>query len=563
MLESRLEFSIPMEILSCFTLKSSLQFIGGLTFLLYGLDLMSMFLRKASGNTLRLILEKATENNLVGILIGTVVTAVIQSSSAMTTILVSFVQSGLISFERSIAVTFGANIGTTVTTQIIAFHVTQWAYLIIGISYLTLVLAQRSQTKNIATVGIGLGLAFLGLENLSEAMKVLRDSEYFVGAMQGLENVWWGMFVGMIFTALIHSSSGVIGICMGLAMQGLMSIEAAVPIILGANIGTCITALLASTRVAAEAKRVAASHIIFNVSGAVLFGFIVAPFIDFLHLFTPADDIPRMIANAQTIFNIASVVIWYPFIKQLGDMSRWLVPADAKSSQAVRYSFPRVRDLSQSPELLLIQSAHAIKAYKNIVKQMLWTSRDYFINEQRERLEQIRAQRENQQEFRADILEFLSRVGKLQMSYTNISLVLNQIALVNEVEHIAFKLESSIELLGENFPDFDEKYAGLDEYFMQTIKCFSKSCNAVLNDSFSECKRINEHIDSLRIIEKELRNRSVDEIHEEANENEYQREKLNLWVLEFLRSVNSTSKRICYIVISQKSKIKHQTTSIR
>lgn len=551
-----------MEILSCFTLESSLKFIGGLTFLLYGLDLMSMFLRKAAGNTLRLILEKATENHLIGILIGALVTAVIQSSSAMTTILVSFVQSGLISFERSIAVTLGANIGTTITTQIIAFHVTQWAYLIIALSYLTLILAQRSRTKNIATVGIGLGMAFLGLENLSEAMKVLRDSAYFVDAMQGLENVWWGMLVGTIFTALIHSSSGVIGISMGLAMQGLITIEAAVPIILGANIGTCITALLASSRGESEAKRVAASHIIFNVSGAVLCGFIVTPFIDFLHLFTPANDVPRMIANAQTVFNIVSVIVWYPFIKQLGDVSRWMIPTGKNENQAVRYSFPRVRDLSQSPELLLLQSGHAIRAYKNVVKQMLWTSRDYFINEQQERLEQIRAQRENQQEFRADILDFLSRVGKLQMSYTNISLVLNQIALVNEVEHIAFKLESSLELIGEKFPDFDEKYIGLEEYFIQTIKCFSKACNAVLNDSFKECKRINEHIDSLRIIEKELRNRSVEDIHGEVNDEEYQREKLNLWVLEFLRSVNSTSKRICYIVISQKSKIKPQAALI-
>lgn len=541
-----------MDIFQDFSIVSLVSVLGGLSIFLLGLDMMSSNLRKISGNTLKLILEKATDNHLVGVLVGTVVTALIQSSSATTSILISFVQSQLMSFERSIAVILGANIGTTITAQIVAFKVTKWSLAIIALGFLIKVIAQRSKTKNVAQIFIGLGLLFFGLEIMSDSMKVLRQSAYFLELMQNLENVGFGIIVGAIFTALIQSSSASIGIVIGMAMQGLVTIEAAVPLILGANIGTCITAILAAINSYSAAKRVAAAHVLFNVGGVLLFAFWVPQFIELLKGFTPSGDVPRLIANAQTSFNIIATVIWFPFIKQLEWMARVIIPED-KTPQRTKYAFPRVRDLHKSPELLFIQSKDAIRSYKNTVKEMLWLSRDYFIRQENGKIDEITKIREYQHEFRSEILDFLNKIGKLKLDYDNVARAVNQVSLVNEIEHIAYKLETSLETLHAGTPIFDEGFTGLEEYFKQTVKCFSKASNAIINESQGEAKRIIEHLNSLRMIEEELRNRSVDNLRDE---NFYEGEKLNLWVLEFLRSVNATSRRICLIMVEKRERAK-------
>lgn len=541
-----------MDIFKEFSVVSFVSVLGGLSIFLLGLDMMSTSLRKISGNTLKLILEKATENHLVGVLVGTLVTALIQSSSATTSILISFVQSQLMSFERSIAVILGANIGTTVTAQIVAFKVTKWSLAIIALGFFIKVIAQRTKTKNLAQVFLGLGFLFFGLEIMSNSMKVLRSSDYFLDLMQSLENVGFGIMIGAIFTALIQSSSASIGIVIGMAMQGLVSIEAAVPLILGANIGTCITAILAALNSSAAAKRVATAHVLFNTGGVLLFAFWVPQFINLIEKFTPEGDVPRLIANAQTSFNIITTGIWFFFIKQLEWAARLLIPND-KTPQRTKYLFPRVRDLYKSPDLLFIQSKDAIRSYKNVVKEMLWLSRDYFIRQENEKINEITKLREYQQEFRADILDFLSRIAKLRLDYENVARAVNQVSLVNEIEHVAYKLESSLETLHSGTPIFDESFTGLEEYFKQTVKCFSKSCNAILNESPGEAKRIIEHLNSLRIIEEELRNKSVDNLRDE---NFYENEKLNLWVLEFLRSVNATSRRINLIMVEKRERHK-------
>lgn len=539
-----------VEIVKGFTLLNLFTAIGGLSVFLYGLEMMSFNLGKISDNTMRLVLEKATSSPWIGILIGTLVTGISQSSTATTCILVSLVDSQLMSFERSLAVIMGANIGSTVTGQIVAFRVTEWSFAIITLGYLGKLIAQRTKTKSAWYILLGLGFLFFGLDVMSIAMKGLRNSEYFLTLMKNFENIPFGILVGTIFTAIIHSSGAFTGIVMGLAMQNLISIEASVPLILGSNIGTCFTACLAAINAKAAARRVAAAHVIFNISGVIAFAFIVPQFISLVELFTPKNDIPRFVANAQTIFNILSVVIWLPFIKQLSFLSEKSIPED-KIPQKAKYVFPRVSSLAKSPELLFMQSIDAIRHYKNIVKQMLWTSRDYFLMQEETKVVKLKSLREEQQEFRMNILDFLSRVGKLRLSYSEISTVLSQTTLVNEIEHIAYQLDTAIDTMQGKLPSFDDGYRGLEEYFRQSVKCFSKACNAVLNSSYHECKRITEHLDTLKFIEDELKNRSVEDLHHENNQEKYEQEKLNLWVLEFLRSVNATSKKICQIIIDQ------------
>lgn len=530
---------------SGFGIENFVGVIGGLSVFLLGLDMMSANLRKAAGNTFKLILEKATDNRVIGVLVGTLVTALIQSSSATTSILISLVQSQLISFERSIAVILGANIGTTVTAQIIAFKVTKMALVFVAVGFLVKIISSRTRTKHFGYIAIGLGFLFLGLETMSQAMKVLRDSAFFLDLMQSFENVGIGILAGAIFTALVQSSSASIGIAIGLATQGLVTLEAAVPLILGANIGTCITAILASINTGSAAKRVATAHIVFNVSGVLLFSFWVPEFIVFVKAISSnSQNVARLMANAQTAFNIIASIIWFPFVGVLDKLSNWIIKEE-KNPQKKKYFFPRIRELSKSPELLFIQSNDAIRSYKNTVKEMLWLSRDFFLMKEKEKETQLFELREYQQEFRADILNFLGRIVKQKLDYKNVSRALNLVSLVNEIEHIAFKLESSLETLDHQVPNFDERYLGLEEYFRSTVKCFSKSCNAIMYDSYEDAQRILLRLDDLRKIEEELRNKSVDDL---TDGGDYESEKLNLWVLEFIRSVNATSRRICNIL---------------
>ena len=539
-----------MEIFREISVFAIVSLVGGTCLLLWGLDLMSASLSKAFGSSLRGALEKATQSNFVGVVIGTIITGITQSSTAVTVIMVSFVQSQLMTFERTIPIIFGANIGTTFTAQIIAFNVTKWALAIFVIGFLWELLAKRSKTKNLAGVVIGLGLLFLGLDIMTNSMTGFKDSEYFKSLILSLENVPYGILVGAVFTALIHSSGAAIGVIQGLAMQDLISLEAAFPFILGANIGTCITAVLAGLKSPAAAKRVAMAHVIFNILGAVIFAFFVPQFIKFLYIFSPANDIPRVIANAQTVYNLASVIIFYPFIKSLARFCEWLVPDDKNNAQRRKYFFSSVKDLQDTPDLLLVQSMDAIRSYKNVVKEMLWLSRDYFIRQEKSKLESFAKLREYQKEFRGEILDFLNETMKLRLSYKLVSQALDQVSLVNEIEHVAYKLEASLEVMQSRTPKFDEKFGDLEEYFKRIVKYFSKSCNAVLNNSPEDAKRIFDNLISLKGTEEQLRERSVDNLREDHPG--YEEEKQNLWVLEFSRSVNATSKRICQIIIDQK-----------
>ncbi len=544
-----LSWYVKIKLLGNISLISIIGLLGGAAILLFGLDMMSGNLSKAAGNTLKLVLEKATDNAYIGLFIGTLVTGIVNSSSATTSILVSLVQSKLMTFERSLAVMLGANIGSTVTGQIMAFDVTKWSMAIIFTGFMIKTFAQRSRTKYFAMIVMGLGFIFLGLEYMSASMKSFRDSEYFIELMTHCQNVWFGILVGAIFTAIIHSSGAFTGITIGLAMQGLITLEAAVPLILGSNIGTCVTAWIASMGSGASARRVAMSHILYNIIGVLMFAFWVPGFVKLVKVCTPdQSDIPRLVANAQTYFNIASAIIFMPCLKALEWLTKLCVPDD-KEGEMVKYTFPRVSNLADSPDLLFIHSVDGIRAYKNTVKEMLWLSRDYFIKKEKEKLTQLIKLREYQQEFRSDILDFLSRIGKLRLAYKDVARVINHVSLVNEIEHVAYKLEASLDTL-KSQPNFEDKsYEGLEDYFKQTVKCFSKACNAVLNDSEGEAHRIEEHLDSLRLIEEQLRNKSVQLLHDDV---EYEDEKQNLWVLEFIRSVNATSRRIAHIMVDKR-----------
>ena len=285
--------------------------LGGLGMFLYGMEMMSDGMKMTAGDSMRSILEKLTSNRYIAVFIGAFVTMVIQSSSATTVMLVSFVNSGLLGFTQALGVVLGSNIGSTVTAQIVAFKITDYALLLIAAGSIMSLFAKKDTVKHLGFVILGFGLLFYGMKVMSDTMKPLRSDPTFNSILTSFENPFLGILAGAIFTALVQSSSATTGIVITLASGGSITLEAGIPLILGANIGTCITALLAGLNASRDAKRVAIGHVTFNVIGVLLFCFWIPTFADFVS--QTSDNIPRQIANAHTIFNIVATVIFIPF----------------------------------------------------------------------------------------------------------------------------------------------------------------------------------------------------------------------------------------------------------
>ncbi len=301
---------------------------GGLAFFLYGMEKMSEGMKSSAGNKMRSILASLTKNRFIAFFVGAFVTMVIQSSSATTVMLVSFVQAGLLNLFQCMGVILGADIGTTITAQMIAFKLTDYALLMIAIGFLIRMFGKNQKTKDIGDIILGFGILFFGMKIMSDVMKPLRTYAPFINLMKEMENPFMGILIGAGFTAVIQSSSATTGILIILAQQGLISLEAGIPVIFGANIGTCVTAALAGIGASREAKRVAIAHILFKIAGVCLFIFWIPQFADIIRAIALkfGSGTARQIANAHTIFNISLGLFFLPFISYFSRLIYYIFP---------------------------------------------------------------------------------------------------------------------------------------------------------------------------------------------------------------------------------------------
>lgn len=291
-------------------IQDMLGMIGGLSLFLFGMNMMSGGLEKIAGNHLEMILKKLTYNKWKAVFTGIVVTALIHSSSAMTVMLIGFVNSGLMPLENAIWVVMGANIGTTITGQMLALDVGALSPLLAFIGVIMFVFFKKEKMNYTGETIGGFGILFMGLEIMSVSLMPLKDSSFFLSLLQWLSYPILGMFVGIIFTAIIQSSSASIGILQSLAKMNLISLEKATYIIFGFDIGTCITAFLASLSGSRSGKQLALFHLLLNIFGAILFTLIClcTPFIEWVSMLTP-HLMMTQIANMHTIFNVGTTVI--------------------------------------------------------------------------------------------------------------------------------------------------------------------------------------------------------------------------------------------------------------
>lgn len=318
--------------------------VGGLAIFIYGMNMMSECLQKAAGEKMKKILALLTKNPILGVLAGALTTAVLQSSSATTVMTIGFVSAGLMSLPQAISIILGANIGTTMTAQIIAFKITDYIYLFIFAGFLISFVSKKEKVKNIGQTIFAFGLLFLGIETMGDVMKPLASSAFFVNMIGKVSNIpILGVCVGAVMTLVVQSSSATIAVLQNFAAQAgpdgvtsIIGLAGAIPILLGDNIGTTITAVLASIGQPKDARRTAFAHCVFNISGAILFLFLVKPYAALIQFISPKgneiDVISRQIANAHTGFNLVMTLIWIPLIPLMVKIVMKLVP-DGKGKE--------------------------------------------------------------------------------------------------------------------------------------------------------------------------------------------------------------------------------------
>lgn len=326
------------------TMKIIFGLVGGLAIFIYGMNMMSECLQKAAGEKMKKILALLTKNPILGVLAGALTTAVLQSSSATTVMTIGFVSAGLMSLPQAISIILGANIGTTMTAQIIAFKITDYIYLFIFAGFLISFISKKEKVKNIGQTIFAFGLLFLGIETMGDVMKPLASSAFFVNMIGKVSHIpILGVCVGAGMTLVVQSSSATIAVLQNFAAQAgpdgvtsIIGLAGAIPILLGDNIGTTITAVLASIGQPKDARRTAFAHCVFNISGAILFLFLVKPYAALIQFISPKgneiDVISRQIANAHTGFNLVMTLIWIPLIPLMVKIVMKLVP-DGKGKE--------------------------------------------------------------------------------------------------------------------------------------------------------------------------------------------------------------------------------------
>ncbi|MBU7005684.1 Na/Pi cotransporter family protein [Phosphitispora fastidiosa] len=304
---------------------SLLNFFAGIALLLFGMRFMRDGLESAARRRMQEALKTLTRNPLTGFITGTVITALVQSSTAVTVITIGFVNAGILTFSQAVGIVLGTNVGTCITTQIISFRIENIALPAIGLGALLIVVPRKKSLRCLGQSITGFGIIFLGINTISDALEPLKNSPHFVDLLaQVSSNAFFGVVAGTFFTALIHSSATTTGIVITLSRQGLVDLPTSIAIILGSNIGTCITGVLAAIGTPPAAKQVAAAHVLLNVVGAIA----VIPFIlPFAHLVeTTATALPRQIANAHTIFNVLSSLLVLPFTQYFTKLVKKLIP---------------------------------------------------------------------------------------------------------------------------------------------------------------------------------------------------------------------------------------------
>lgn len=419
--------------------------LGGLALFLFGMDQMTSALKGAAGGGLRTVLGRFTTNRVAGVATGTVVTAVTQSSSVTTVLLVGFVSAGLMTLQQSVGVIMGANVGSTFTAQIIAFNVTQYALAIVAIGFAAMFGGRNERMRRYGAIVMGLGLIFFGMKLMSDAMQPLRGYQPFIDIMAKMDVVVLGVLAGAVFTAVVQSSAATTGLVIVMAADELINLRGGIAIALGANIGTCATAMLATLGKPRAALQAAAVHILFNVVGVVIW----LPFIGHLAGWVESisNEPARQIANAHTFFNIINVVLFIGFTGPIAAVVARLIPTAPADDAAVR---PRYLDeaLLATPALALDRVRMELGRMGRVMLDMLDTAAPVVGRGTEAELAKVESADDKLDALHGHVIDYLAGLGRSRLSRKEERRMGDLLAIANYLENMGDAIERNMVAIG-------------------------------------------------------------------------------------------------------------------
>jgi len=469
-----------------------IQLLGGLALFLFGMDQMAESIKAVAGRGMKGILAKLTANRFTGAVTGAFITAVVQSSSITTVLVVGFISTGLMSMSQSIGVIMGANIGSTITAQIIAFKITHASMLMIAIGFGMLFFIKHEKIKLYGSILMGLGLVFFGMTVMSDAMAPLRNYQPFLDLIMHMENPLISILIAALFTGLIQSSAATTGIVIVMATQGFITLPTGIALAFGANVGTCITAILASIGKPREAVRAAVVHILFNIFGVLLWLGFIDQLAQLVTWFSPsyemltgaakmAAETPRQIANAHTLFNIANTIIFIGFTTQFARLVEWLIPdRPIEESLSVTPKFLNEEFIS-TPSLALDRTRLEIGQMGEQVKTMLSQIMPTILSGNRDSLAQTAAMDDVVDITHGHIITYLGQISKQPLTNAQTHEFTAFMGAANSLENIGDIIETDLVELGHKRLDEDVDISQkTQEVLINLHEAVSKSVNLAI-----------------------------------------------------------------------------------
>jgi len=538
--------------------------IGGLGLFLLGMNMMSDGMQNAAGDRMRSVISRITQSRFIAVGVGTFVTMVIQSSSATTVMLVSFVYSKLMKFRQTIGVILGAGIGTTITAQLIAFKLTDYSLLLIGVGFLLNSFTKSSGIRNFGRTILGFGILFFGMQIMSESMYPLRSFAPFIDSIVKLENPILGILVGALFTALIQSSSAFIGIMIVLATQGLLSLEASIPLLFGANIGTAITAILASIKTDREAKQVALAHTLIKVIGVLIFLFWIPQFANLVRIISPKTDVindefsvlaasvPRQIANAHTIFNIVLTCLILPFTNVFARLIEKILPIKTIEKfvlKTVYLDYGMVKNSSLALSLAKKETLRMGRLVQNMTEGIIIP----YLVKKTEVLSEIQQKEEEVNFLRDQINDYILKITRENLNEERVNESFQLLYTVKEFEQIADIVSSTMIRKAEKWSkmDFNFSTEGKNEivkYHTKTQKQLSRALEVFESVNLEKAKAMKDKYRGYRNMEIELEKQHFERLKNEVVET-ISSSKTHVELMTMLRAINGHATNIARILL--------------
>ncbi|MCX7904819.1 MAG: Na/Pi cotransporter family protein [Caloramator sp.] len=494
--------------------KNVFELLGGLGLFIFGMKTMGDGLQKAAGNKLKKILETLTKNRVLAILVGAFVTAIIQSSSATTVMTVGFVNAGLMNLFQAAGVIMGANIGTTMTAQLIAFKLTDIAPIFLALGVTMVMFGKRKRTRDLGGIILGFGMLFVGMKMMEKSMKPLTELDEFKNLITTIgHHPIMGVLVGLGMTAIVQSSSATIGILQALAGLNAMPLAVALPILFGDNIGTCVTALLASIGTSKNAKRAALIHLTFNVIGTIIFMLILPVVVNLIPML--GGDIKRQIANAHTMFNVTNTIIQAPFIALLVKFVSWLVPGKDEKEDVMTLEHLD-RRLLETPSIAVGQLVKEVIRMGRLASKNLSTAIDAIINEDENAIKQVFSTEEVINFLEREITGFMVALSNTSLSEEQSELVSGLFHVVNDIERVGDHADNLAELaqykIDNKLPFSESAISQLTEMYETVKSAIDSAIEALETTDFVKAEEVIETEGKIDELEKRFRDDHIERL---------------------------------------------------